>query len=96
MPEKRQLSVLLIAAILYFVLITAFYHHHSFSVRAGCSLCKFIAELYVADNAAPPQQIIPFFVPLYAFPENSLTIIEIFSDSPDARAPPVFIPSNTS
>ncbi len=88
--KNRHLSIIFIAAFLYSGLFTSFYHHSDFSFYSGCSLCKFVAEVSSADNAAPQQPVEPYFISLYAFPETSFHISTTFPIGLIARAPPAF------
>jgi hypothetical protein len=89
--KSRQLSIILTAAFSYSGLVTSFYHHHDFSLDSGFSLCKFVAEVPLADNAAAQQPLKPYFVSLYSFSEVSLSRSTTFSIGLTARAPPASV-----
>lgn len=89
--KNKQLSAIFIATFLYSVLVTSFYHHDDFSFRSGCGLCKFIAEACIADNAAPAQPVLPYFVPVYVFPEAAVHIGAAGATAVIPRAPPASV-----
>ncbi len=92
--KNRQLSILFIVALFYFILVNSYYHHDDFSFRSGCGLCKFVAESCLADNSAPAQPVLPYFTPLYVLPETPVHIGAAPSSGTIARAPPApFLPS---
>ncbi len=86
--KNRQLSVLFIAALFYFNLFTSYYHHGDSSLGSGCAFCKFVAESWLADNAAPAEPVLPFFTPLYFLPENPVHVGTAPTSGTIARAPP--------
>jgi hypothetical protein len=86
--RNRQLSVLFIAGLFYFILVNSYYHHEDFSLRSGCGLCKFVAESCLADNSAPAQPVLPHFTPLYALPEAPVHVGASRTSGTITRAPP--------
>ena len=87
----RQLSVICIAALLYSTLLTSFYHHHGFSYRSGCGLCKIVAEPSAVDTAAPFRSVRPYFTPLYDCGEPPAHVVASPRNGVIARAPPVAV-----
>jgi hypothetical protein len=86
--KSRHLSIIFIAALLYSGLVTSFYHHHDFSLHSGCGFCKFVAEVPLADNAAPQQPIGPYFISLHVFLGSTFQASVAPSTGLIARAPP--------
>ncbi len=91
--KNRQLSALLIGALFYFILLTSYYHHDDSSIRSGCSLCKFVAESWLADNAAPAEPVLPYFTPLYVLRGAPVHVGTAPASGTIARAPPASLKS---